>query len=94
MNFLSQSRPETTCLDELEDVIRMPCYNSRVVAASCSSASLDANVKAQVFEFVSRVAAMYPYNRFHSFEHVSNTTLNVSKTHCIGNTGIPCDHVG
>ena len=68
-----------TVLDEVKETIALPPFHSKMVHLQdeADRIELDPEVKTQLHEFVSNVAAMYHDNPFHNFEHASHVAMSV-----------------
>jgi len=60
-------------------VIKLPHFDPAGVGNGSFTADLSPLVKTQLFDFVSRIAAMYREVPFHNFEHASHVTMSASK---------------
>jgi hypothetical protein len=71
----------TTVLDEVREVIRLPSFDPKSYKGHVDPASieLDAKVMSQLKRYVTIIGAMYRQNPFHNFEHASHVTMSVNK---------------
>ncbi|CAB9505204.1 Receptor-type guanylate cyclase gcy [Seminavis robusta] len=70
-----------TVLDEVADVLALPQFDAKTYQnhVDPSSIMIPETVMKQLTDMVSRVAALYQDNPFHSFEHASHVTMSVVK---------------
>lgn len=70
-----------TVLDEVQEVIKMPDYNSiaRKSQVHPDTVQLDVEVVQQLKNLVTSIANKYQDNPFHNFEHASHVTMSVIK---------------
>lgn len=67
-----------TCLDEVEECIRMPKFDSnleKITEGQAGDVEISETVVAQLTEFVSGLSSMYKNNPFHNFEHAAHVTM-------------------
>jgi len=71
----------STVLDEVQEVIKLPEYDGKYNDAEADSSSvvLSPQVCAQLREYVTAMALMYPENPFHNFQHASHVGMSVAK---------------
>jgi len=78
--FVNPEAREGTLLDEVKESIELPSFNySAEAAEQALNFELDPAVSTQLHKYVRNVAALYPDNPFHNFEHASHVTMSVSK---------------
>ncbi|KAL7569394.1 hypothetical protein ACA910_010478 [Epithemia clementina (nom. ined.)] len=80
-------------LDEVKEVIMLPEFDSSLVKTPRipQQINLSTAVMAQIREYVSVIATMYPSNPFHNFEHASHVTMSVVKL--LSRIIAPCEQV-
>jgi len=66
-------------LDEVQEVIKLPEYNSKYTDISADSIVLEPKVRFQLREFVTTIALTYNDNLFHNFAHASHVGMSVAK---------------
>ncbi|KAL7565542.1 hypothetical protein ACA910_003819 [Epithemia clementina (nom. ined.)] len=83
---LAQSifRKGPTLLDEVEEVIWLPRFNSnaksrQVDSDQQSNAEIPDVILDELTRYVTEIASMYKENPFHNFEHASHVTMSVVK---------------
>ena len=69
------------CLDEAQNVIRMPKFDATTALAilDYGDADVGPNIVAELREYVSIIASSYRNNPFHNFEHACHVTMSVNK---------------
>jgi hypothetical protein len=77
-SFQNESE-EFSLLDQIQEVIKLPDFDPAGVDKGKFRAELSPLVKSQLFDYVSRIAAMYRDVPFHNFEHASHVTMSASK---------------
>lgn len=77
----SESNSNTTPLDEVKEIIRLPEFNvkSSLARMDPSAVEIAPNVVAQLHHLVSKIATMYHNNPFHNFDHASHVVQSVTK---------------
>jgi len=66
-------------LSEVQEVIKLPEYNSKYSDINAESIVLDPKVRLQLREFVTAIALTYHENSFHNFPHASHVGMSVAK---------------
>ena len=66
-------------LDEVQEVIKLPEYESKYLDLSADSIVLEPRVRFQLREFVTAIALTYHDNPFHNFSHASHVGMSVAK---------------
>jgi len=66
-------------LDEVQEVIKLPEYDSNYSDLSADSIVLEPRVRFQLREFVTAIALTYHDNPFHNFSHASHVGMSVAK---------------
>jgi class 3 adenylate cyclase len=66
-------------LDEVQEVIKLPEYDSKYSDFSPDSIVLEQRVRIQLREFVTTIALTYHNNPFHNFPHASHVGMSVAK---------------
>jgi len=68
-------------IDEVREIIELPKFKASVLEKQQDpqTIELSAAVTSQLHSFVSRIAASYRQNPFHSFEHASHVSMSVRK---------------
>ena len=75
----SDSSDEKIVLDEVQEVITLPEYDSKYSDLSADSIVLEPQVRFQLREFVTAIAMTYHSNPFHNFSHASHVGMSVAK---------------
>eukprot|EP00548_Thalassiothrix_antarctica_P008225 CAMPEP_0194153784 /NCGR_PEP_ID=MMETSP0152-20130528/57832_1 /TAXON_ID=1049557 /ORGANISM="Thalassiothrix antarctica, Strain L6-D1" /LENGTH=744 /DNA_ID=CAMNT_0038859347 /DNA_START=223 /DNA_END=2457 /DNA_ORIENTATION=+ len=78
----SDEDEEKTVIDEVSEIIFLPSYSEQVIPVSTLIADatiLPEGVKAQLHNYISRIADCYHNVPFHNLEHVSHVTLSANK---------------
>lgn len=75
----SQSKGTKIVLNEVQEVIKLPEYNSKYSGISADSIVLEPKVRHQLREFVTEIALTYHDNHFHNFPHASHVGMSVAK---------------
>ena len=78
MDILDSGR---TVLEECAEVIETPRFDNKAARrlTDTDNGQLGSNVRAQLREYVMRIASMYRNVPFHNFEHASHVTMSASK---------------
>ena len=82
-SFEWKQAPGQTCLDEVQDIIRLPEFDARAVTRSKvqdpETVDLGPEIPKQLRTFIKTIAEMYRANEFHNFEHACHVTMSVNK---------------
>lgn len=67
-------------IEEVEEIIHLPTFDDRLLAGQrdLEKIELPSLVSIQLKAFVRNIAAMYPDNPFHNFEHASHVLMSKS----------------
>jgi hypothetical protein len=77
-----KDKHDRTCLDEVEDIITLPKYETsakNLKFLSRETFELRGTVLSELHVYIHTIATMYPNNPFHNFEHASHVTMSVVK---------------
>lgn len=80
-----QQEKKGTVLDEVQEVITLPQFDSEAAkkhrdsTTATTNKDLDPEVHRQLHEYLQTISALYRDNAFHNFEHASHVTMSVVK---------------
>ena len=76
-----QGQEGKICLDEVQEAIRTPDFNTEVADATldCDLVAIPEAITNDIRDYVAMIAASYKSNKFHNFEHACHVTMSVSK---------------
>lgn len=72
---------DTTVLDEVQEVIRLPGFNAKYVKnlKNVDNVELSRGVEDELRDYVTMISGLYRTYPFHNFEHASHVTMSVNK---------------
>ena len=81
MNLQWKPEPGKICLDEVQEIIKLPAFDARASRQKEDPSKIDlgADVTAQLRNFITTIARLYRPNHFHNFAHACHVTMSVKK---------------
>jgi len=79
VNWNKSNSKSMIVLNEVQEVIMLPEYDSKYSDLSPDSIVLEPQVRFQLREFVTAIALTYHNNSFHNFPHASHVGMSVAK---------------